>query len=291
MNGIRRHLMIYIIIIFHSVVLFTQDIEHTFKLGKSLYEKGDYDASLDLFQRVIFFDDEGLYLKETMLATANIYFLKKEYNKSAAYYTRTLPFYSNSERDAIAFQIVYSHLAEQNYYAAYEELLQLEYELSSNDALPTYYFLLGTMHFGLLDHEKSKMAFYNMAQNDPISVKEIDYIFNNLIKKEKKREKRAYYMSAIFPGLGQLYAHDYRNGLNVFLLSTGFIVLATYTALNSSATSAFLNVIPWWSRYHIGGMNRAKDIVKQYKIKHRKKSYIQLLNLYQLHQSKNGMKG
>jgi hypothetical protein len=83
------------------------------------------------------------------------------------------------------------------------------------------------------------------------------------------------------PGSGQLYAHDYRNGINVFLLSTGFIVLATYTAINSSTTAAFLNVIPWWTRYHIGGMNRAKDSVIQYKIKHRKKSYIQLLNLYQ----------
>lgn len=290
MNGIRKHLMIYILIICHSALLYTQDIEQTFKLGKSLYEKGEYDGALELLQRIIFFDDEGIYLKETMLATGNIYFLENDYQKSASFYTRALPFYSNFERDAIAFQIVYSHLADQNYFAAYEELLQLEFELSTEDALPTYYFLLGTTHLGLLEHEKSKMAFYNMVQYDSSLIKEIDFIFNKLMKKEQKREKSAYYMSAVFPGLGQLYAQDYRNGINVFLLSTGFIVLATYTALNTSATAAFLNVIPWWTRYHLGGMNRAKDSVKQYKIKHRKKSYNRLLNLYQLQLKETGLK-
>jgi tetratricopeptide (TPR) repeat protein len=263
-----------------STGVFAQTLDDCFRLARQHEAAGNKEAALDYFQRVIYFDNAQIYLKEALLSTANLYFNDKDFDRAAAFYHRAMGYYEGAEQRKISFQIITCHLTAQQYMAALEELLALELELETKEEKNYFLFLKGTTHLGLSQTPEAREAFMELVSQVPEWQSEVETIFRKLTKAERRNEKAAYFMSAAFPGLGQLYAHDYRNGLNVFFLSSGFLALTIYSALTISPTAALLNVIPWWSRYHIGGMTRAQDSVRQYKVKQRAKQYKKLYDLY-----------
>jgi tetratricopeptide (TPR) repeat protein len=95
---------------------------------------------------------------------------------------------------------------------------------------------------------------------------EITAGFEKLISFKPKNLKLAGYLS-IFPGLGQLYAHDYKDSLNAFLLNGSLIAVSVWSLCTLDFwTFSLLEFNPLW-RFMQGNMYNAQKDAYQYNIK------------------------
>jgi tetratricopeptide (TPR) repeat protein len=185
-----------------STGVFAQTLDDCFRLARQHEAAGNKEAALDYFQRVIYFDDAQIYLKEALLSTANLYFNDKDFDRAAAFYHRAMRYYEGAEQRKISFQIITCHLTAQQYMAALEELLALELELETKEEKNYFLFLKGTTHLGLSQTPEAREAFMELVSQVPEWQSEVETIFRKLTKAERRNEKAAYFMSAAFPGLG-----------------------------------------------------------------------------------------
>ena len=258
-----------------------QNIAQTYQLAKSYQEAGHYDAAIETYMRVIFFDEEEQFIKESLFNTANLHFLKGNYSEAALFYQRVSNYFPETQRDQIYLQIISSYLLAQQYDYALQDLLEFEPESIENMAQKRQILLqYASAYYGKRDYDKSFSYFDAWLKQEGVQAStELGRIQKKLLRVEKKKESTAYYLSAFIPGFGQLYAHDYRNALNSFVLAGGLAILGIYTGFTYGFGDAILVVLPWWSRYYIGGLNGAEKSLQRYKAKKRHSYFNAILDL------------
>ncbi len=64
-------------------------------------------------------------------------------------------------------------------------------------------------------------------------------------------------LSAVLPGSGQLYAKEYREAGNSFLINSVFIFYYIRIFNLYGPLDAFIAVLPWFQRYYVGGYGKA----------------------------------
>ncbi len=263
MNIAKEKLSVFFILIFSlqfATKAIGQDLHQTFAFANELIETEQYERALLTFHRVLFFG-EGSYQEEIFHHMGTCYYELKEYENAARYYDLA---YFAEENDSIKIELTFkktsSLLMNKDYAYAQIELFNLP------DNLSPYFeqkrnFYEGITYFGLGDYLESENKF---LQALPVGYaeekKKIMEIFKNLEKVEKISPKKARILSMFIPGLGQVYAGDWRNGLNSFLLNAGFAVLAVQTAFQYSIWDVALSILPWYQRYHMGGYMGAERI-------------------------------
>lgn len=234
-----------------------------------------HEAALETYLRIIFFDTEELYTQEALLQTANLYTEQGRYGDAAIYYERAARYLPTADAYDLYLQRVRCLLADQRYTDAYEELLYLQ-DLTEPDTASgrERVWLEATALFGLQDYDGAFGMYetlLNEGQTD--EKKKLGDVRRKLTRANRKSETLAFYMSTILPGTGQLYAHDYRNAINSLLLSGGFMALGIHSGIQYGIVNSLLVVLPWWGRYHIGGMQRASESVRAYKDRRKYEAY------------------
>jgi hypothetical protein len=129
----------------------------------------------------------------------------------------------------------------------------------TNDQQWQFNLLAGMASFYLDDFETARNYLLKCAEASVTQV--IDSGFTVIGHLEKRyNPKLARVMSIIFPGSGQIYAGDLKNGLNSFGLIAG--LAATATALSASILfiDAAIIIFPWFQRYYMGGYQKAYAI-------------------------------
>lgn len=274
----KNWITFFTIILFKASFLDAQSLKECFYLGVDAQKRGAYADAIDFYQRVIFFDENQEFLQEAIVNTANIFVVMENFNRAVSVYHQALPFFKGKDRLLISLQIIQCLLATHDYTSALHELYELEAEMDGESELwHSLFYLKGITYLGMEQIDSSFKYFHLMAGNHKEARDQIDIAFKIIKKGFGKKEKTAYVLSLLFPGAGQLYAGDVRNALNVFLLSAGFGFLTVYSAITISPTTAILNIMPWWSRYHIGGLNRSKESVRLYKMKKNEEAYSLIL--------------
>lgn len=279
----RRGLNSIILVFSFSIVTFSQSLEETFKLAETFQASGNHDAAIETYLRVIFFDEEETLVKDALLNTANLYFIEKDYANAALYYQRAGAYFEKDASIPLFLQKVNAYLSANLYQSAIEELLYFDKnDFSSEEQLSTYYFQYGVAYYGLREYDQAQEYFARLIdENNTRDQSKLAEIIQKVKKAERKSVAAAFYMSAVIPGLGQIYAGDWRNGINSFLLSGGLIAAGFYTAYFYTPLDALLVVFPWWSRYHLGGMYGADQSVRRYKVKKRYQYYLEIERLFQ----------
>lgn len=277
----KRGLSSIILIFSLSLVAFSQSLKETFELAETFQASGNHDAAIETYMRVIFFDEEEIFVKDALLNTANLYFIEKDYINAALFYQRAGAYYEKNVSIPLFQQKVNAYLSANEYQSAREELLYFnEHDFSTEEQLNTYYFQYGVAYYGLQEYDQAQAYFSRLIdKNNSLDQDKLTKIIAKVKKAERKSIAAAFYMSAVIPGLGQMYAGDWRNGINSFLLSGGLIATGIVTAYIYTPLDAFLVVFPWWSRYHLGGMYGADQSVRQFKVKKRHQYYLEIERL------------
>lgn len=269
-----------ILLILFPIIGLSQNLKETFDFANELYEKKDYKGAGETFRRVIFFDKEEQYRKLCYKKIADCLYETQEYEEAADYYELA---YFQQETDSLKAEVLFRKiscfLVLKNYNYAQIELLNLPDTLHT-ELQKRKVFYTAVINFATESFEASKSEFQNLIDSTNTEKrKKLDDLFKQNEKVSKLSPKKAKTLSMIFPGLGQFYAGDVKNGMNSILLTAGIATWGVLAAVRSASPfDALISAIPWFQRYYTGGYTKAEAIAENQKKKRRAKIYNEILD-------------
>lgn len=262
------------------MILKGQNIEQTFHLANQQYNSGNYRHASKSFQRVIFFDSSGKYIDSSYLRLGQCYLEtgkleKANKNLNLAYHA--------SREDPLKYEVIFRktvlYLMRRNFNLGLMELYNLPDSLSGESAQRKQFYL-GIAHFGLENYQSSKKHFLNSLHDTAAYArKKINVLFAKNKKLRMLNPLTAQILSTVLPGLGQVYAGYFKEGINSFLLTSAFLGLGIHTGLNLSVLDALISVTPWYTRYYLGGFQKSGELVKKRNREKRGKIYKNILEV------------
>lgn len=265
-----------LLIVLFSVCLyitsFAQSIEQTYAFANQQLLTNEYENAIKAYQRVMFFDTSK-QLSNVYQNIAECYLQIENFTVALNYYDLAYnSCVSDSVKNELVFKKTLCNLKSKDYYLALAELMRLSNSLSDYFEIKKNFYT-GVTYFGLNNYDLSEKNILtaNLSQE---STEAIKLLYEKIRKTDRINPKTAKSLSMILPGLGQLYCGDYKNAINSFALTTGFLLIAVSTAINYSILDAFLAVMPWYQRYYWGGFKNA-EIIAIKKIEFKKNKYFQ----------------
>jgi tetratricopeptide (TPR) repeat protein len=277
----RRNYYILIISLFTSFFAFGQGSVEVIKFADEQFEKGNYLIAVREYNRALFFGTE--LSGEVSLKIGHCYTEMGNYSLGASFYNQA---YKYSSTDSLKNEAVLGktlcHLLRSENMLAFEELLYAN-ENRTKEQSVQYYYLKGIAGYGLEYDSLAYEAFQKVLvlSEAPDSVV---YMLSGEFKRVFKYNKRynptrAYIMSAIIPGSGQLSVGAFKEGINSMVLVAGLSIVAIQIIKGFSFLDAVITLLPWVQRYYMGGMDKAKTLAIVTKEKKRYQSYEKIIDL------------
>ncbi|MGB0431139.1 MAG: tetratricopeptide repeat protein [Bacteroidia bacterium] len=263
---------------FLSFNLNGQNIGSTFKMAQDFMESGNYAAAINTFERVVYFDTQNQYALNSSLLSARCYSALNETNKAIKAYNQAL---LHTNTDSLESEIALEkaqYLLQCSYWKkALRELYSIQPTSTDQEYLLNY--LLGAALFANDDLVQSEFYFLEIAQTEAERLA-IKAIFEKATKKlNPKRAKIAKWVSLIIPGSGQIAAGNFKSGINSILLLGGMGYIYTRTYKEYGVISGMITILPWFSRYHVGGSENAEESMLNRQEKLKSKYFNQLIDL------------
>ncbi len=260
-----------------GISLIGQNLDSTLSLGETLYAGKQYDQAIYFYERARYFSPQELEVN-ILYRMGECYRLGGEAPKSLDYYDRV--YFSSKETE----------LQQQALLAKVQALMQMrEFNLAlaeifasstqDSEIQQRFDFYEGICHFANKDFEQSFYSFKAAAGEDNLKMSALDLHYSDTSSLYRPRPMTAKKLSYFFPGLGQLYAGDFRNGINSAVLNVAFVALAINVGINYSLFDAFIAVFPWLNRYYLGGTDKAKMIAEEKLLKNRQEFYLEVLRI------------
>lgn len=235
-----------------------QTSEQTLSFATKQIEAGNYSVAGKALSRLVFFDN-GIEYPETFELLAETYFKQNDFSNAWHFYDlAAIRADNDSLRAEFTSLKAACRLYNKEYHAAMIDLMS--YQGNSTESQQWQFDLLsGIASFYLYDYKNAETYFLRCA--DSSSASAVIESFRKIKQTEKRyNPRKARVMSFIIPGSGQLYAGDAKNGLNSFLLVTGFVAVGFGLATSIQFIDAAIIVFPWFQRYYMGGYQKAYAI-------------------------------
>lgn len=251
----------------HPSGIKAQTIEQCVQIGDSLQILGQNTEAIYYYQRARFFAPKEQ--KYTIAAkTAQAYFRKNDLDNSLKYYDFAI---GGAPPDSSKWELQLEKasvlLGIQKFKEAQLEVLGLPKQLPTNWQKRKNYYL-GICYIGLEEWEKAEVCFLSLlSPSDSLEKTQLSRIFKN---PKMKNLQTARVMSMIVPGSGQIYAGDWRSGINSFLL-TGTIAVLGAASVVDYGWSGGLWAINWVSRYYRGGIREAREAAERKNYRRKRK--------------------
>lgn len=231
-----------------------QDISRTLELAGNYRELGMFGEAAGHYRRVIFFGNDSVQAA-TFPRLAECQLLAGNYREAVFYYglaANTTS--SDSLRAEYTYMRVLAHLLDDEPGQALQQLLSVRADESPYFSRKTSFYM-GVIHLHRQEGDAARQHFLEAAE-DSLVRQRISELFDGAVL-EKPDPSRARRLSMFLPGLGQAYAGDRRGALNSFVLVSALGALAGYTAVTYSLLEGLLSVVPWLTRYYLGGSDNA----------------------------------
>lgn len=259
----KRVSVLFFLIIFNfwGLPLFAQTAEHLYALATDQCSQGNYEQSIKNLKRVQFFDEETRF-PDVFQKLGDCYFHLSDFGSAFYYYDLAI---IQNENDSVSNYCLSRKVACKLYNKEYNEALV---ELMSLDSEPIPSFrkdfdmLFGITYYYLGDFMMAQRYFTSVCLSSlHCSADSINYFLDHTNQLKKRfKPGTAKIMSMFIPGSGQIYAGDWKNGLNSFFLTTGFLAVGTALGGSLSFIDAAVIVLPWFQRYYTGGFQKAYSI-------------------------------
>ena len=247
-----------------------QSLEHTIAIGDSMRQNKEYTQALYFYQRARFFSTGG---QRSALAQkmAHTYILLQDYPKMAAYFDYAI---NSAPNDSVKWEIQFEKMASSMQFGmfkeAYQELLSLPDSMPHEQWQHRRNYYAGVIYLGLNDLENAQQSFLSvLPPDDSVSAKMIGVLFAH---QKHKSIRLARGLSHVIPGSGQIYAGDYRAGVNSFLLTGIIATMGVASGISYGWTGSVWSVT-WFLRYYRGGIRGAELSARKKNAFYREKLY------------------
>lgn len=274
----------YYILIISLLVGFSltaQTVQEVVSFANNQFEQGNFAMASKEYNRAFFFG----YEKKDVLShqIAQCYAQLGQLDLAADFYDKAYRFSTNdSLKNEAILGKSFCLLLQEDYVLTLSELFNLS-ENANLHQQTYFHFLKGIAYYGIQDDSASYFEFSQVHKlngiNDSISLALLSE-FDQVYKYNKRyNPKRAYVMSGIIPGSGQLSNGAIKDGINSMLLIGGLYILAINVANLYSFWDAAIAFFPWIQRYYLGGMDHSKALAKSKIESKRYESYLRIMEL------------
>ena len=269
----KRLILILTILCISIINLKSQSLQELQEYAHRSYNDQQFKESFKLYERILYFKDS--ITSDDFFRLGECKSQLNEHNAALYYYNLAV---NQSDNDSIKanyyLQICRILISNERYSKAIQSLL-IAKQISNKQQLVRIKFLLASTYFLVDDYLSSKFYFNQIIKD----TNQLSLLFSYTLKKYPN-SKKAFWLSTFFPGLGQFYLGDIKDGVNSLLLNTSFALLFVHTAYESSFISSSLSIYPWLHRYLTGGAENARQLAI---VKRKKKNQLilsEIINLY-----------
>ena len=274
---IMRRLFFYFLISFFLAqsIAFAQTTDETIHYARELTRDGFYDDAVEAYRRVLFFNPE---LTDSIAReSAHAYRMAKNYRNARYYYN--IAFHNaidKKTKEEINIDILHTYVVEKDFMKARLHIANINsqgVEYTNHE----FAFYKGLVFFATDYFDKSQNAFIEyFGTSDSL------FITETIVKAkqaDRKKAQTAMWLSILLPGLGQAYNSEYGEAVNSFLINSLFLSVYFYVAITYNPIQGFIAVIPWFQRYYIGGIKKARDLTALKKEKRKNELLSNLISI------------
>lgn len=243
--------------------------DEVLSLADQLLEKGNYDSAITEYKRFIFFNPKGDQTGNAFYNMGLAYRAERNWQDAIDALSASILLAENPDiADERRITLATTLIASGNYSLARLELIKIaEFSKSHLLCLKASYFS-GIASLYMYDWNTAKKSFndFYLGYADrqlTNRANEVDSVLSGA-GRSYKSVRLARILSAVIPGAGQIYACDWRDGLNAFVLNgliTGFVANAIYRKDYKDALLIF-SILSL--RYYLGNIYHAGMDVRKY---------------------------
>lgn len=261
-----------------TALTYSQSLGNVLGIANDQYRNGNYPLALKEYQRFLFFNDSTP--PSVLYQIAECFFKLNQYENAYEFYDKAFfSFQNDSLRLDALFKKIECLLRNGDYSLGLNDILGISDTVSGQ----FYYkkeFFAGISYFGMEDFQNAEYSFLNCIEPQYTKQKDqLKSIFQNKRNFEKPNPKTAYILSLCFPGLGQFYSGDIKNGLNSVGLTAALVYLAVRIAYSQTLLDALVTIAPWYQRYYQGGYESAERIAAEKKLHKRGVVYGKIIDI------------
>jgi tetratricopeptide (TPR) repeat protein len=277
----RKRYFILIINLLITSFSFAQTVEDVVRFANEQFKKGNFQIAAQEYNRALFFGYDKV--DELSIQIGHCYSELSNYDLATSFYDRSFKYsLSDSLKNEAVLGKTFCLLMQNKNFLALNELLYMN-DYSNIQQQTGMHYLKGIAYYGLGDDTLAYEEFYTVMDLSEISdsVKTLlTSEFNKVYHYHKRyNPTRAYVMSGIIPGSGQLSVGAFKDGINSMVLIAGLYLIAVQIIKAYSLLDAALTLFPWIQRYYLGGMDKAKGLAVSKIEAKRYESYLRIIDL------------
>jgi tetratricopeptide (TPR) repeat protein len=236
-----------------------------------------YTEAVAKFQRIMYFKPDTLQY-ELYMHIGNCLMYTGAYYKAINNFDNALLADRHYEhQNELKIQMVKAFLLARNIRLATVALRDID--TINEDSKKKVLFYQGAILFYLEQYDAAEITWLKIVKNDKARSERITMLFTKNKKINRLKPGVAIALSVILPGAGQIYAGDFKEGINSLLVNGAFFVLGYNTAVTYNLLNALIAVGPWYIRYYQGGFFRAGEIVKAKRAQKHQLIYKQIIEV------------
>jgi tetratricopeptide (TPR) repeat protein len=242
------------------------DIHPVVREAQRLVLAGAYEEAITEYKRYLFFNPDSPSV-EIYLSIADLYRDKGMlFDAQLALQSALTVASSDSMRDAIRIENSLLEMAEGKYPEAQMELLRIVSFSEKEDLRNRAALFLCLSHVLAGEWNAAIKISSGGVASIPVNnrLRLLDSLLRKIPRYSHKSPIAAKWMSTVLPGLGQIYAHDVRNGLNALAISGVTLFMTVYSISYSYYTEAIILDVPLFWRYYSGNRWHASDAAEKY---------------------------
>ncbi|TES92054.1 MAG: tetratricopeptide repeat protein [Candidatus Cloacimonadota bacterium] len=246
-------------------ILFASSEDIALNYANGFFDAGYYEEAITEYKRFIFFNPSSERVSHAYYKIALAYRNERNWTKSIDAFRHSIHTAPNdSIRNEKELALAVTFIANGNYSRA--EILLLRVKSSTNNPVikQKASFLQGIVYLYRFRWKSARDAFQEYLQENPEFQSQIDSLLADAQKLKYKSPTLSKWLSTFFPGTGQVYAGDWKNGLNAMVLNGGLGSSIIYKIIKADYENAFVVYYFLFRRYYIGNRYHAQRIAWEY---------------------------
>jgi len=234
-------------------------------MAEELASNGNYQASITEYKRYLFFNPTVQDISSVYLQLGITCYLAALPDEGDKAFAQALDAASDDvSRNRLRIDVAIQYLAHDRSSQAESLLLRVVAFDTQAETKQRAWFFLGVAYVQTHQWSDAQDAFdHAFPAPDAPEARAIHELLNPSRLPRLKSPRRAKQFSTFLPGSGQIYAGDWKNGINALLLNllTGFSVVSPL--MNGEYSTAFSDYYTFFDRYYRGNRYNAERIANE----------------------------
>ncbi len=226
-------------------------------LGDHFSKLENYDAAITEFKRFLFFHPDDTRAARVYQKIGLAYRAQGLWQEAIST-MRNAMLYALNDEEKLEYQLelAVTLIASQNYDLARFELIKVKIRTPSVPLYRRALFLQAVALIYQFRWEEAREVLRHYTTDEML-----DILFDKAVNLPQKSPKIAKVLSTILPGTGQIYAGNWRGGLNALALNGVF----GFVAVNSVLDRHYVDAVSWtyfiFQRYYLGNLYQSGKAV------------------------------